>query len=116
MPTTRTARPTGSTHRAGAWRWIEPEDPANSETFDSLRVPYTGNFETSDGEGVALDRWATVSLQAEVTAETYPVPDDELFRRATLDREPVQVSLRCRDGAFEVASIRIAGAAAASVG
>jgi hypothetical protein len=106
----------GPARFTGSWRWIEPEDLANSEAFDSLEVPYTGNFETSDGKGVALDRWATVSLQAEVTAETSPVPDGALFRRATLDREPVQVSLRCRDGAFEVAIIRIAEAAAAPVG
>lgn len=104
----RYVRCSGPAHFTGMWNWVEPEDMPNGEEYASARVPYTGNFTAQRGTGVGLDRWALVKLQAEITAETRPVPDAAFLERATGQHEPVEVTTTCKGGKFFVASIRSA--------
>ncbi len=97
----------GPARFVGNWRWIDPEDMPNMEDYDSARVPYTGNFTTRTGSGVQLDRWAQVTLQAEITADTQPVPSPHFIEQATSGDAPVTVTTTCRGNRFEVATIRL---------
>ena len=92
----------------GLWRYVEPEDMPNLEDYGSARVPYTAVFSTRQGTGVGLDRWAHVTLQAEVTRDTRPLPTPRFLKRATSGNEPVTVTATCRDQAFQVATMRFA--------
>lgn len=95
----------GPAQFTGTWRWIEPEDMPNGEDYDSASVPYTANFVTRRGTGVELERWEQVTLQAEVTAETRPVPSPQLIERATAEDIPVTVTTVCQGRRFRVATI-----------
>lgn len=98
----------GPARFTGMWRYIEPEDMPSGEDHDSAKVPYTANFVTRHGSGVGLERWAQVTLQAEITTATRPVPSPELIERATAEGVPVTVTTVCEDGRFRVATIRTA--------
>jgi hypothetical protein len=98
----------GPTRFTGTWRYIDPEDVPNGEDYDSAHIPYTVNFTTREGSGVQLDQWAQVTLQAEITGGTKPVPSAGFLERAMSRNVPVAVTASCHAQSFQVETIRFA--------
>ena len=98
----------GPARFTGIWNYVEPEDMPDMEDYDSARVPYAGNFSVWKGTGVGLDRWAEVTLQAEISSDTETVPSAESLERATTRDVPVTVTATCRGKSFLVDRIRFA--------
>lgn len=92
----------------GSWGYIDPEDVPGFEDYDTAEVPYTGVFTSRRGRGLALDRWSQITLEAEITAATDPVPSPEFLEKVLVGNDPVVVTTRCRGKGFEVTSIRLA--------
>lgn len=97
---------TGPARFTGSWRYVDGVDMPNNEDYDSARVPYTGVFTSRRGRGLALDRWSQVTLEAEITADTNPVPSPEFLEDVLAGNTRVRVTTRCRDKGFEVTSIQ----------
>lgn len=98
----------GPARFTGVWRYIEPEDMPNGEDYASAQAPYIGNFTTRTGTGVRLARWAQVTVQAEITGDTKPVPSAQFLERAMGKNVPVTVTATCRGKLFQVETIRFA--------
>ena len=101
-------RCTGPARFTASWRYVDPADMPNNEDYESARVPYTAVFTSRRGRGLALDRWSKVTLEAEITSETDPVPSVKFLEDVLAGNAPVAVTARCRGQEFVVTSIRIA--------
>ena len=98
----------GPVRFTGVWRYVEPDDMPNGEDYGSAQVPYTANFSTRKGTRLPLDRWSEVTLQAEITSDTKPVPSAQFLERATSGDVPVTVTATCHGESFHVETIRFA--------
>ena len=90
------------------WSYIDPEDFPHMDDFASALPPYTAVVTTSQGRGLPLDRWSSMTLEIEVTDNTVPTPTPELLTAANDDDADLVVRTQCSGTAFEATSIRLA--------
>jgi hypothetical protein len=97
----------------GSWDLVDPATMPNMEDYD-IAVPYTATLNARRGQGLHLDHWSSVTLQARFTANTNPQPSPTFVKQALADNKPVAVTTECRGSNFVVTTILFANYASSA--
>jgi hypothetical protein len=97
----------GAATFTGTWDLVDPASMPTMEDYD-ITVPFNATLNAKSGQGLHLDQWSSVMLEARFTADTDPQPSPTFVKQALGGNKPVTVTTECRGTHFEVTTIAFA--------